>query len=397
MALDLTLGDAVRIGTAGLLALFGVILATRRSASRAAIPLGVGVAGLAVSMACSNVAFADAWPDMVLRVLEVVGSLLASVAIGRFAWLASPPPARGRTTWVLVLALAAGAIGAALTIAGGILDLGSVTRRSLAPGSFEGASQVGFYCAQAVLGAAGWSVVSSHDDIIPERARGPLAAGLLVYPLTFAGTDNDSVLILAGALVGAIPALVAVHRWANERAARRWWAAMVLVPLGALLVDGAVEGDLGMLGIVRVIAVGFLAHALFRADAFGEAARPTRDRRAAVLTGFLVILLIVAQVAQNFLAAQYSLLMGGIVSGALLVAARPIERALEGRREMRAQQPDGAKEEAYRAAVRMALRDRKITREEELHLHRVAQHMGITNARAHELLVEVEREAQPRE
>ena len=159
--------------------------------------------------------------------------------------------------------------------------------------------------------------------------------------------------------------------------------------MGLWPTDGASSASRGM------PRSGFLLTDLPHGIPLGASTRPSRDRRAALLTGFLVVLLIVAETAQNFLA-QYGLVMGGLVAGALLVAARPIERALEGRREARAPQPDAAKEDAFREAVRMALRDRVITREEELHLHRVAQHMGIPTGRAHELLIEVERETRAR-
>ena len=148
----------------------------------------------------------------------------------------------------------------------------------------------------------------------------------------------------------------------------------------------------GLAGAVRVAAAYVLARALFRGDLLGIRAPRVAEERGPLVAAALAVLLVVAQIAQNFLAAYYGLLMGGVVAGALLVAARPIERALEGRPPPRAPQPDAAKEDAFRAAVRLALRDRRITREEEIHLHRVAQHMGIPAGRAHELLVDVERE-----
>lgn len=43
-------------------------------------------------------------------------------------------------------------------------------------------------------------------------------------------------------------------------------------------------------------------------------------------------------------------------------------------------------------ALRIALRDRKITRDEEVRLHRLADELGIAPSRAHQILVDVERE-----
>jgi hypothetical protein len=46
----------------------------------------------------------------------------------------------------------------------------------------------------------------------------------------------------------------------------------------------------------------------------------------------------------------------------------------------------------YRKALRLALKDHDLTREEEQHLHELADELGIGGARAHALLTEVERE-----
>jgi hypothetical protein len=48
------------------------------------------------------------------------------------------------------------------------------------------------------------------------------------------------------------------------------------------------------------------------------------------------------------------------------------------------------RESLYRDALRFALLDRKVTREEELHLFRLAEELGIGAGRAMELRLEVE-------
>lgn len=145
------------------------------------------------------------------------------------------------------------------------------------------------------------------------------------------------------------------------------------------------------LGIMRSFAAGVLAYSLLR---YAATQRETSTKsRATWAAAALAILFIVAQVMQNFLSAEYGLLTGGIIAGSVLFAANPIQRAIE-----RATQRSGegapkvgkVPEEAYKSAVRLALRG-GITRAEELELARIADAHGIRAVRAHELRDEVER------
>jgi hypothetical protein len=117
-------------------------------------------------------------------------------------------------------------------------------------------------------------------------------------------------------------------------------------------------------------------------------------------TGALASLFIVAQVAQNFLAAQYGLLMGGVVAGTVVFAASPIQRAMEAKTSRRSSEPTAIaaapvarREQTYRKALRLAMRDRKLTAEEESHLFELAEDLGIGAGRAFQLKREIEEEA----
>lgn len=152
-------------------------------------------------------------------------------------------------------------------------------------------------------------------------------------------------------------------------------------------------------GIVRTIAALLVVFAL-TSGALDNGTRPAPAvRRSTMAAGALAVLFIVAQVAQNFLSAQYGLLMGGIVAGTFLFAASPIQRALEARgsppRVELDETPRNAsrREAAYLDACRFAMRDRRLTRAEEARLHRLADELGLTPSRAHELLVQAEAEA----
>jgi hypothetical protein len=113
--------------------------------------------------------------------------------------------------------------------------------------------------------------------------------------------------------------------------------------------------------------------------------------KGAVGAGALAVLFIVAQVAQNFFSAQYGLYMGGIIAGTFLFVASPVQKAIE-RRAGNAPAKAGTrpgKEEAYRSALRFALRDRALSPQERIALAHLADELGLTAGRAAELESEV--------
>lgn len=152
-------------------------------------------------------------------------------------------------------------------------------------------------------------------------------------------------------------------------------------------------------GPLEVVGALSLALALAKQRAWDLHAPHFALRRGPLAAAALATLFIVAQIAENFLDARYGVLVGGVVAGALLFAANPIQRAIESTRSPSVNGPptpagasDDAREAAYRKAIRLALRDRALTREEELHLHEIAEQLGIGGRRAHAILAEVERE-----
>lgn len=72
--------------------------------------------------------------------------------------------------------------------------------------------------------------------------------------------------------------------------------------------------------------------------------------------------------------------------GALMFPRAPAPEAQTGEFRKR-------REEIYINTVRLALSERRLTRDEESHLHHHAEELGIGGGRAHERLVQVEREA----
>ena len=152
--------------------------------------------------------------------------------------------------------------------------------------------------------------------------------------------------------------------------------------------------DFGIPGILRTAGAVALAFAILRHGLVGGDPHARAVRNGPLAMASLASLFIVAQVAQNFVSARSSLLIGGVISGLLVVAARPIERAFD----RRSGPPvDGAaRERSFRAAARkFHKRDGYLTREEERELMVIAEHLGISVGRAYEIRDEVETEARP--
>lgn len=155
----------------------------------------------------------------------------------------------------------------------------------------------------------------------------------------------------------------------------------------------------GAYGIIRTVSAVFLVVAIVRHGLLGVPLPHFAVKRGVLATGALAALFIVAQVAQNFFAAEYGLLMGGVVAGAVVFAASPLQRAMEARSASRSTSPTAhtvpvaRRERTYRNALRLAMRDRKLTAAEEAHLFELAEDLGIGAGRAFQLKREVEAEA----
>lgn len=173
-----------------------------------------------------------------------------------------------------------------------------------------------------------------------------------------------------------------------------------------VLADGSVV--LGWMDLA--LGVGMLPAALLAAWLYPSRATPRESRRLAVASVASVAWAVAALRANLLDAQRLPQLLAGhgrLAAGALLFAANPIQRAMErltdgGERApaARADAPQGSgtaeREDAYRHAVRLALRDRTLTREEERHLLRLAYHLGVPTPRAMQIhdMVRLRREAE---
>lgn len=222
--------------------------------------------------------------------------------------------------------------------------------------------------------------------------------------LLIGATGLGNALFVSAVIVASCSWVVALGGGDARMARRTLFGLLGVGVLGAAL--GAFFGlsgtsDFGTPGVLRTLVVALLAVAIFRHDLLGVPLPRLASKRGPLAAGTLAVLLIVAQVAQNFLESRYGLLMGGVVAGAFLFAAHPIQRAIEDRGHRRLPVVETAlpgperarRDAAYLGACRLAMRDKRLTRAEEAHLHRLADELGLSPSRAHELLVQAEQEA----
>ena len=179
-----------------------------------------------------------------------------------------------------------------------------------------------------------------------------------------------------------------------ERFARLAFAAIVITGLAGCLLPVLPDRAeaIGPFGILRSIGAVLLVLAVLKHDVLGVPLPRLVVRRGFLTGGALAVLFIVAQVAQNFFSARYGLLLGGILAGAFVFAASPVQRAIE--RQGAPQKPVAPSRSArgYKAALRAAMRDGNLSHREERHLAEVATALGITPVQALDLQDEVARE-----
>jgi hypothetical protein len=161
-------------------------------------------------------------------------------------------------------------------------------------------------------------------------------------------------------------------------------------------------------GLARLATVVILAHAILNQQVLGmDVKLRFALSKSTIAAVFIAVFFIVSETAQPFFGTQFNSAYVGIAgAGALVFAMAPLQRAAErlaekavpvtaaaapGRTPGPAADGDG-QEAIYRKALRVALRDRVLTRAEEGHLYDLAEALRIPPRRAHEMLAEVERE-----
>jgi hypothetical protein len=399
VTLDLSLQALVDSAGALAFVVVGGLVAASSGPPRARWLLAVASALFGLTYVWQNILIPDSG-----AVVGLTGgtATLASLATLALAWELTR--GLGVLRRGIVAALAVASIALALAFPAGLAVAEFYGRRPLAPSAQLVILSLSVLSAThaVLLGALGLLAARSAPG--ERRGLGLLALGFGAYVM-FNATQYDAFATLPTApLAGWLaPALVAALLWVP--ASRR--VALALLGIGAsgeifsaLLVRAglAVYADLGADCIARILGALAIVIALLRHELLGLDAPRFAIRRGPLAAGALATLFIVAQVAQNFFAAQYGLLLGGVVAGAFLFMAAPLQRAVE--RMWTRPAPRAASAPAlttsalaaYRASVRAALADGAMTPQEEEHLAEAAHHLGLSPLVALRIRREVERE-----
>ena len=207
-------------------------------------------------------------------------------------------------------------------------------------------------------------------------------------------------------------AIVIVHAWRSSEATIRREAhaigGLVAVTIGIVATvtflggrpdqedwispaQGIVDA-LGGVAIAAFAGYALLKHRLFDIDV---RLRWTISR-GTVAAIFVAVFFAASQVAQNFLEDSMGWALGGLIAGVMLFAIAPVQRLAERVAvtavPVQASPPEDRKVELYRMALALALSDRLITRDEERHLARLAEELGVTHTQALAAREEMERE-----
>lgn len=389
----------VRAGSGLLFSLVGVAILALARGRRANVGLGLWAFGGGVTTVAYNLFFRDA-------ATASFGLLLAgvsyAVATGGAAYylVASHPLRRLAAASLFGLAFAASLV---------------MPVQMLLPPTPSGSA--GLRAVAGVLGAASGTVIAiavvalasaaRASEEASERRRHALLAVVLGVHWSFTS---------GAALVGPIPferagmvfllGAPAAWLWAATRAGRPAVLAAWALLAGGLLgmVDDVEFGGSTIFGaglgsaLLLTATAGLLVYGVVRLRLLGHDLAVPTARRGSLAAAVLVAFFIVAQIAQEFLSDSMGVVLGGIAAGALLFAAVPLQRAAErlagGERgvAIAARTSGHPSADAYRDALRLALHDGAMTREEERHLASLADRLGVSYAEALRLRHEVETE-----
>lgn len=401
MQYDLALNSLVNAGGAFLFVVLGVGILAVAGRSRRGFQLGGFATAFGLTYVVANLIVIDGSAAPFALLLAAAGaSLVFSVLLVRETVRGLRGRGRafvGAMTAVVAMLFV---VQVATFVSDGSTPLGFVAGSALFAGEFS---------LVVLLAALGARLRRDLDD--PEAARHVSVLALAVGPFTVliltllyrSPTIPVATTLAMGLVTLAATAPFAVAKSTTRdplvRAVYPTLCAAAVLAFGVTFASasGSSEG-FGVFGVVRTFGAAVLAYGIVRHDLLRVPLPRLVVRRGSLATGALAILFIVAQIGQNFFSAQYGLLMGGIVAGTFLFAVFPIQRAIE--RWDRPLEPGasaairapGAHDEAYRAAVRVALRDRRLTREEEVALADVAERLGIGAKRAVEIRHDVEAE-----
>lgn len=190
----------------------------------------------------------------------------------------------------------------------------------------------------------------------------------------------------------------------GPRVARNLALLMLLLPLLGLVYatqigEARVGSGGGLFGVARLGTVVLLAYAILKHQMLGldTKARWTLSK-STVAALFLAVFFLVSEGAQAWLSSEWGPVFGIVAASALVFALSPLQRLADRFASRAIPEPSAplvagsSAHAAFRAGVRAALADGRVTRAEERHLAELAQRLGLGPMKALSLKEEVERE-----
>ena len=418
-----TIAVTFNIVGAVIIAAFGTFVLSVRPRTRRSILVGLYGVVFGLATGVFNLGSAiwdlDPWPPVVGWVATAGIALFLVVVLAMWTSLPSRrPPARRFILPAIMIALSAASNIAILTEPSTYFGSGGL-------GSRMYAFAVSFACAAACGLALILAQGLARQDATRNEWRNDavLAAALMLWPgsiLRFALSSDVALARFSWVIAGYAVLVAGAWLWAGQQAGHPRtaravaWTVLAAAFLGLLdSVPGAgYASGIGTNGIARIVAVALLSYAIVRHHVLGLDVKVRFAIKTSTIAAvFLAVLFIVANIAQNYLGGQYGVVVGGAAAGLLFFAMAPIQRAAERLAEKAVPvagvttlaavtpvpkglsgTPDARGEGSYRNAVQRALRDGRMSREEETYLVQLAHDLGITGPRAHAILVEAERE-----
>ncbi len=392
VALGLTLGDVLQVLSGVVLVGLGGLVAFLRPRTTASKLFAAFCALYGLRPIVRSIGGNDVAVNLVAGTTQVVAALLLGGLLLRFPRRLSA--AEGRT---LVVPLV---IAAAINVAG----LAAFTTLTLRLGPRGDLSDFEFFGQFVVLGAQ-WAfllVLAARFmlDVDPAARRQYflLSLGLLLYPAYTAGFAFDQGLMVVAANFTAAAAVMVAWLLATARGGGRMARNAALAVPAVVLTGMCWEAFAPSIAqakipgaILRTVGVAIMAYAVLRASLFGIDLKVrwaiSKSTLAAV---FIAVFFVASEAAQQFfgeaLGSQY---VGILAAGALVFTFAPLS-CLADRIAQNAVPVAGAPvgggpgrrlaEQDHATTLAAAMRDGRITPEEEMALARLADQAGLNVA-----------------
>ncbi|HVL88471.1 MAG TPA: hypothetical protein VM681_10790 [Candidatus Thermoplasmatota archaeon] len=343
-----------------------------------------------------------------------LGSIVASAGFAARVATRFPHPLAPGDRPALALALAIGVLYVAVA---SFLAVPAVT--ALAPRN-PIVGSVAHYAAAvlayvAVTGALTFLLVMSalryrrESDPVARRQFLLMSAALVPYVGFVAGagtTDGSPTFVGPPELVATAAVSIAIVtvlaalwlRNANEGPEAAACRNLALLALGAALAGllwARLDGPTGPRGFLRTLGVLVFAYAILRMQLLGIDVKVRWGiSRGTIAAAFIAVFFVASEAAQVVFGGEENPYVGIAAAGLLVFAIAPLQRAADRLAQAAVPGDDlrraAGKEDAFRTAARFALRDHRLSTEEELALAHLSDELGLSHRRALELRNEVE-------